>query len=85
MASQYASEVAWGLIYGQLRGRIPYPVPLDLMSVAVSVAIRWTNYLANPEQVRISGESVQAFMSPQFTGFLLSELVVLWRYRIRTA
>ncbi len=82
---QYGCEVAWGLIYGQLRGRIPYPVPFDLVAVAVSVAVRWSQYLANSETVRIQGSEVVGGMQPQFVGFTLSELVCLWRYRVRTA
>ncbi len=82
---QYGCEVAWGLIYGQLRGRIPYPVPFDLVAVAVSVAVRWSQYLANSETVRVQGSEVLGGSQPQFTGFTLSELVVLWRYRVRTA
>jgi len=84
-ADQYGAEVAWGLIHGQLRGRIPYPVPYDLMAVAVSVAIRWTTYLGNSEQIKIAGDAIAGFQPPIFTGFTLTELIVLWRYRIRTA
>jgi hypothetical protein len=84
-ADQYGAEVAWGLIHGQLRGRIPYPVPYDLMAVAVSVAIRWTTYLGNSEQLKIAGDAITGFQPPIFTGFTLTELIVLWRCRIRTA
>ncbi len=85
ISSNYGAEVAWGLIYGQLRGRIPYPIPYDLMAVAVSVAVRWTNYLGSSETLKISGDSITGFQPPQFTGFTLTELICLWRYRIRTA
>jgi hypothetical protein len=83
-STEYAAEVAWSLIYGQLRGRVPYPVPFDLLGVAVSLALRWNNYVGSVEQVKISGDQVTGFQPPQFTGFLLSELIVLWRYRVRT-
>ncbi len=84
-ATEYAAEVAWGLIYGQLRGRLPFPVPYDLTAVAVSVAVPWTEYLGNSQSVRIQGSEVVGGMQPQFAGFTLSELVCLWRYRVRTA
>ena len=37
------------------------------------------------DAVQINGSEVTALAQPQFTGFTLSELVVLWRYRVRTA
>ncbi len=78
-------EVAWGLMLGQLRGRLPIPIPLDLLAVSVAVAIRWTSVLADSGSVRIKGGSVTDTRPATFQGFTLTELTVLWRYRVRTA
>lgn len=37
------------------------------------------------EQVQPASGAVQQSSDLHFTGFTLSELVVLWRYRVRTA
>lgn len=84
-ASAIGAEVAWGMIYGQLRGKIPYPIPTDLMAVSVAFGIRWGEYVGNSQTVQIQGADVVGFAGPQFVGFTISELIVLWRYRIRTA
>ncbi len=85
MRYQYASEVSWGLIIGQLRGRLPFPIPYELMAVAVTVAVRWYNVLADGTTLQVQGSDVLGTKETTFTGFTLSELVCLWRYRIRTA
>jgi hypothetical protein len=86
VSTEYAAEIAWSLIYGQLRSRAPFPVPYDLLGVAVAVGIRWHHYVGNAETVQVTSDQIVGFGGrPQFTGFLLSELIVLWRYRVRTA
>jgi hypothetical protein len=54
-SGEYAAAVSWGLISGQLRGRIPYPVPFDLQAVALSVGVRWATVLESSGTASIQG------------------------------
>jgi hypothetical protein len=85
VSGDYASSVSWGLIYGQLRGRIPYPVPFDLLAVGIAVALRWTSVMESSGTIAVQSGEVGETRYPTFQGFNISELAVLWRYRIRTA
>lgn len=81
-----AAVTVWETIYGHLRGRIPYPVPPDLMGVSVSAGARilkgfaysGTAYLQNGNMNDI------ADLRP-WNGRLIPERIVLARYRQRTA
>lgn len=84
-AYEAASETVWGFIYGQLRGLIPFPVPFDLAAVAVSATIRMASTLADSGTVNVQADSVIDSRPIAFQGWTLSELVCLWRYRVRTA
>lgn len=83
----HAASMVWGLIVGQLRGRVPLPVPYDLLMVGASASIRWTEYLNRYRMVPMDPGTgmVQQSGDIHFQGFTISELVCLWRYRIRTA
>ncbi len=83
----HAATVVWGLILGQLRGRIPLPIPFDLLMVATSASIRWVNFLLRFRMTPINPGSgaVSDTSDVHFQGFTISELMTLWRYRIRTA
>jgi len=85
--ASHAAAVVWGLVSGQLRGRVPLPVPYDLLMAGVSASIRWTEYLNRYRMTPMDPGTgaVQQSSDLQFTGFTLSELIVLWRYRVRTA
>jgi hypothetical protein len=81
----YAAEMVWTNIYGQLRGRVPLPVPPDLLGVGFSASMRWCNVLSQYRMDHISGDRLQESPGFFFTGFTISELTVLWRYRRRTS
>jgi len=83
----HASAIVWGLMSGQLRGRVPTPIPQDLLMVSASASIRWTNYLLRFRMTPLDPGrgAVQQSTDIHFQGFTISELVVMWRYRIRTA
>ncbi len=81
-----AAEMVWGLIYGQLRGRIPYPVPPDLMSVAVSAGTRILKGFAFTGTAFIKqGQFNDVADLRPWSGFMVVERVILNRYRQRTA
>ena len=80
-----AAELVWAHLYGQLRGRIPSPVPFDLAGVAVSAGMRICEGFADTGAVFLNGGQYesQAEFRP-WSGFLLPELLIIWRYRRRT-
>jgi hypothetical protein len=84
-----AVEVVFGLLWGQLRGRIPTPVPVDLMAVAASATVRLTEALNRRNYVNIgNGLNMEGTGTPPTSPsptFTFPELVVLHRYRKRTA
>ena len=84
-AYSYAAATAWGLIWGQCRGRIPGPVPFDLAAVALSVGLRILDTLEDSGTVHVQGAEIMDTRASRFQGLNLSELACLWRYRVRTA
>lgn len=83
----HASVIVWGLMSGQLRGRVPLLIPQDLLMVSASASIRWTNYLLRFRMTPMDPATgaIGSVTDTFFQGFTVSELVVLWRYRVRTA
>jgi len=82
-----AVEVVWGLLHGHLRGRIPLPVPVDLMAVAASATVRLTESLNRHNYNLVDGLNVQGTPPLQVAvgTFTFAERIVLHRYRKRTA
>lgn len=81
-----AAEAVWQLLCGHLRGKIPYPVPEDLDGVAFGAALRYLGLLEEADKIRLNDNaSVAPGTYRNFAGFLLPEVTVLNRYRVRTA
>ncbi len=82
-----AVEVVFGLLHGHLRGRIPLPVPVDLMAVVASATVRLTESLNRHNYTRVDG--LQAEATPPLAvavgTFTFAERIILHRYRKRTA
>jgi hypothetical protein len=78
-----AVEVVFGLLHGHLRGRVPLPVPVDLMAVVASAVIRQTEALNRHNYIRSDGLNMES--TPPLTNavgtFTFTERVVLHRYR----
>lgn len=81
-----AATTVWETIYGHLRGRIPYPVPPDLMGVSVSAGTRILKGIAYTGTAYLQNGMMNdiADLRP-WNGFLIPERIVLARYRQRTA
>ncbi len=84
--AEQAVKVVYGLMHGHLRGRVPLPLPPDLVAVLRAAGTRYALMLL---KVLRTGpqEPVEAYALewPTFTGWSFPELVVLARYRQRTA
>ncbi|GAA3684319.1 hypothetical protein GCM10022237_48620 [Nocardioides ginsengisoli] len=80
------ARLAWEAIYGHLRGRVPYPVPPDLLGVAVSASLRIAKGFAFTGTMFLQNGNFNgtADLRP-WAGFMLVEKVTLNRYRQRTA
>lgn len=80
------SRLCWEAIYGHLRGRVPYPVPPDLMGVAVSAGLRISKGFAYSGAMFLQdGKFNGSADFRPWSGFMLNEKVTLGRYRQRTA
>lgn len=76
------AQLIWEHIHGYLRGAVPYPVPRDLMGVAVSAGLRMSKGFANTGTMIVRrGEYSDVADFRPWTGFMLVERVVLNRYR----
>jgi hypothetical protein len=76
------SQIVWEHVFGLLRGSIPYPVPDDLMGVAVSAGLRISKGFAQTGQLFIrQGEYNEIADLRPWLGFLLVERMILDRYR----
>lgn len=81
-----AAELVWGHLYGQLRGRVPVPIPFDLASVAVAAGMRIAKGYVDVGSIFLNQGQYQAQAEFRpWSGFLLPELLIIWRYRRRTA
>lgn len=82
-----AAEIVWGLIYGQLRGRIPFPVPPDLMTVAASGGVRIHQGFSDLGKGLLGrdGRMSDVVDLRPWNGWMMHERVILNRYRQRTA
>lgn len=82
-----SAEQVWGLIYGQLRGRIPFPVPPDLMTVAASAGVRIHKGFRDVGSGVLSrdGRMNDVIDLRPWSGWMMHERVILNRYRQRTA
>lgn len=81
-----AAETTWGAISGYLRGRVPYPVPVDLRSVAVSSAFRVHRSLESGGVLELhEGEAVRFVERADWVKFTMTDRMILNRYRQRTA
>jgi hypothetical protein len=83
-AATEAAETIWGLLLGHLRGKVPVPVPNDLMAVATAATIRLTE--AYDRHNFVSVEKLTTDVAPPLTavGFTFTERVVIGRYRKQT-
>lgn len=84
--AEHAARVVYGLLHGHLRGRVPLPLPPDLLAVLRAGSMRYAGMLL---KVLRTGpqDPVEAYALelPSFTGWTFPELVALHRYRQRTA
>lgn len=80
--SQMAAEHAWWFILSVLRGRIPEPVPGDLMWVSKAAGLRIAKGMVDTGSMLIkSGEVMREMEYRPWTGFMLVERLILNRYR----
>lgn len=71
---------------GHLRGRTPFPLPRDLMGVAVSAGLRILKGFAHSgTQMLDHGLNGGTVETLPWNGFMMVEKVTLNRYRQRTA
>jgi hypothetical protein len=75
----------YGLLWGQLRGQVPDVLPRDLRAVLVGAATRYNLMLGKARGIRPVGDDEALSGLPDFGGFTLPELLVIWRYRRRLA
>lgn len=73
-------------MHGHLRGRVPLPLPPDLVAVLRASSTRYAlmllKVLRTGPQDPVEGYALEL---PSFTRWLFPELVMLARYRQRTA
>lgn len=80
------ARVALEAIDGHLRGRTPFPLPRDLMGVAVQSGIRiFKGFAHSGTQMLNHGLHGGTVELTPWNGFLMVEKVTLNRYRQRTA
>ncbi len=83
--AEQAVKVVYGLLHGHLRGRVPLPLPPDLVAVLRAAGTRYALLLL---KVLRTGpqDPVEAYALdlPSFQGWTFPEAVVLARYRQRT-
>lgn len=80
------AQIVWEHVYGYLRGRIPYPVPVDLMGVSVSAGLRVCKGLSEVGALVLKqGQYADQVEFKAWIGFLAVERMTLDRYRRRTA
>lgn len=84
--AEHAVRTGYGLLHGHLRGRVPLPLPPDLLAVLRAGSMRYATTLL---KVLRTGpqDPVEAYALelPTFTGWTFPELIALHRYRLRTA
>ncbi len=83
--AEQAVRVVYGLLHGQVRGRVPLPLPPDLAAVLRAAGTRYACLLL--KMLRTGPQDpVEAYALelPAFTGWTFPELTVLARYRQRT-
>lgn len=80
----HAVRTVYGLMCGNLRMRMPAPMPDDLQAVLRSAGMRYALTLVRVLRSQPMDQTAPPEM-PTFTGFMFPELVVLHRYRKRTA
>ena len=84
-SASFACSLATSLVCGYVRRSAPLGVPVDLLPIALALAVR---IATNPAQYRrmsvdVEGTSFSATYAP--AQFNLAEQMVLNRYRKRTA
>ncbi len=84
--AEQAVRVVYGFMHGHLRGRVPLPLPAELVAVLRAASTRYALMLL---KVLRTGpqDPVEhyALELPTFTGWTFPELVAMSRYRKRTA
>jgi hypothetical protein len=84
--SKMASEQVWHHILGLLRDRVPTPVPRDLMSVGRAGGLRIAKGMADTgAMLARAGEPVNEMEFRPWVGFMITERLILDRYRRTTA
>lgn len=84
--AEQAAQIVWEHLHGYLRGRIPYPVPVDLMGVAVSGGLRIAKGITEVGTIFVNqGQYTGQVEYKSWSGFLAIERMTLDRYRRRTA
>ncbi len=83
--AEQATRTVYGLLHGHLRGRVPLPLPTDLVAVLRAAGTRYAlmllKVLRTGPQDPVEGYALEL---PSFTGWTFPELVALSRYRQRT-
>lgn len=84
--AEQAVKVVYGLMHGHLRGRVPLPLPRDLVAVLRAAGMRYSLMLLKVVRTGPQ-EPVEhyALELPTFTGWTFPEVVAMSRYRQRTA
>jgi hypothetical protein len=84
--AEQAVRVVYGLMHGHLRGRVPLPLPPDLVAVLRAAGTRYAlmllKVLRTGPQDPVEGYGLEL---PSFSGWLFPEVTVLARYRQKTA
>lgn len=83
-AATHAADATWSLLWGTLRGRVPMPIPQDLMAVATGATIRLTQAYERHDAVSVKDLTTNTAPPLTAVGFTLAEMVTLHRYRVRT-
>lgn len=81
-----AAETVMALIYGHLRGRMPFPFPHDLLAVAISGGARILKSFAYTGTAFLDhGRISDVGDLRPWNGWMTHERMILARYRQRTA
>lgn len=80
--AQASTRAVYGLLWGQLRGRVPLPLPIDLRAVVTTASTRYNQGLAAGRGVTLPGDpDGNTPALPPFLGFTLWERQIINRYR----